>query len=232
MLSSGDDSGQDGGLFHWRRRGNMIGVMGARRALTAGVAVAVVVSGCGSGGHKASTTTGSSASSSTTAASAPASGIRSRVLTSNELAGFHAADASVETSPNRWVSAEQMPADQAAAEKAMLKHDGFRAAAHEDLMSGGTGGVSIVEQFRSPQAAADALGFHLMQFKASGPYAPFKVTGIPHAVGFSIGPIAGGINIIFSDGAYYYLVGQEAGTRAAIANLNAAARHLYHRVHA
>jgi hypothetical protein len=208
----------------------MIRIMGAWPALTVRVAVAVVLSGCG--GHKVSTTTGGSASSSTTAASSPASGIRSRVLKSNELAGFHVAGVSVYTTPNSWVSPEQLPADQAAAEKAMLKRDGFRAGVHEDLMSGGTAGASIVEQFRSPQAAADALGFHRMQFKAFGAYAPFKVTGIPHAVGFSVGGAnGGGINIIFSDGAYYYLIGQEAGSTAAIANLNTAARHLYHRVH-
>jgi hypothetical protein len=198
--------------------------------------MAAVLSGCGSGGHKASTTAGGSASSSTTAASPPASGIRSRVLTSNELAGFRVADVLVHTTPNSWVSGEQIPADRAAAEKAMLKRDGFRAGVHEDLMSGdGRGGASAVEQFRSPQAAADALGFYLTQFKANpasaGAYQPFKVTGIPHAVGFSLGATAGGINTIFSDGAYYYLVGQEGGNKAAIANLNTAARRLYHRVH-
>jgi hypothetical protein len=201
--------------------------------LTTGVAVAVVFSGCGSGDNKASTTSGSSSSSSTTAASPPTSGLRSRVLTSNELAGFHAAAASVHTTPDSWVSAEQLPADQAAAEKAMLKRDGFRAGVHEDLTGGGTGGASIVEQFRSPQAAADALGFYRKQSKAlGGLYAPFKVTGIPHAVGFSLGGVnGGGINIDFSDGAYYYLVGREAGSKGAIADLNTAARHLYQRVH-
>jgi hypothetical protein len=157
------------------------------------------------------------------------------VLTSNELAGFRVADVLVHTTPRSWVAGEQLPADRSAAEKAMLERDGFRAGVHEDLTSGGTGGASIVEQFRSRQAAADALGFYLTQFKASpasaGAYQPFKVTGIPHAVGFSIGGAGGGINIIFSDGASYYLVGQEAGSTAAIANLNAAARHLYHRVH-
>jgi hypothetical protein len=206
--------------------------MGTRRALTAGIALAVVLSSCGSGGDKASTTTGGSASSSTTATS----GIRSRALTSNELAGFRVADVLVHTTPDSWVSGEQVPPDRAAAEKAMLKRDGFRAGLHEDLMSGdGTGGASIVEQFRSPQAATDALGFYLKEFKANsasaGAYQPFKITGIPHAVGFSLGGTAGGINIIFSDGAYYYLVGQEGGNTAAIANLNTGARHLYHRVH-
>jgi hypothetical protein len=42
---------------------------------------------------------------------------------------------------------------------------------------------------------------------SSGAYAPFKVSGIPGAVWFSLG---GGINIAFSDGSYYYLVSQEA----------------------
>jgi hypothetical protein len=214
----------------------MIGVMGAGRALTAWLAVAMVLTGCGSGGHKASTTTGGTKSSATAAASPTTSGIRSRVLTSNELAGFHVADVLVHTTSNSWVSGEQIPADRAAAETAMLKRDGFRAGVHEDLMSGdGTGGASVVEQFRSPQAATDALGFYLTQFKANpasaGAYQPFKVTGTPHAVGFSLGATAGGINIVFSDGAYYYLVGQEGGSTAAIANLNTAARHLYHRVH-
>ena len=110
----------------------------------------------------------------------------------------------------------------------MLKRNGFRAGVHEDLTGGGTDGASIVEQFRSPQAAADALAFHLKQYQALGPSAPFKVTGIPHAAGFSIG---GGTNIVFSDGAYYYLVGQLADSKAAIADLNTAARRLYQRVH-
>lgn len=206
--------------------------MGVRRTLTTGVAVAVVLSGCGGGGDGASTTTGGSASSSTTAASAPTSGIRSRVLTGNEFAGFHPAGVSVYKTPKSWVALEQLPADQAAAETAMLKRDGFRAGVHEDLKSGSTFGASIVEQFGSPQAAADALGFYRTQFKGFGRYAPFKVTGIPNAAGFSIGGVnGGGINIVFTDGAYYYLVGQERGSTAAVAKLNAAARHLYQRVH-
>jgi hypothetical protein len=208
----------------------MLGVMGACRALIAGVAVVVVLSSCG-GDDDGSSTTGTSTSSSTTAAGAPAT-FRTRLLRSNELPGFHVADVSVHTTPNSWVSAEQIPADQAAAEKAMLKRDGFRAGVHEDLMSGGTGGASIVEQFRSPQAAADALDFYRMQSKAFGPYAPFKVTGIPDGVGYSLGGVdGGGINIDFSDGAYYYLVGREAGSRAAVKTLNTAARRLYLRVH-
>jgi hypothetical protein len=107
----------------------MVGVMGIRTTLTAGAAVAVVLCGCGSG-QKASATTGTSASSSTTAPSTTAG-----------------------TTPDSWVSLQQLPPSQAAAEKAMLKRDGIGAGAHEDLMSSGTGAASIVEQFRSPQAA-------------------------------------------------------------------------------
>jgi hypothetical protein len=160
------------------------------------------------------------------------------VLTSNELAGFRTVGLSVYKTPSSWISGEQVPADQAAAEKAMLSRDGFRLGVHEDLMSGGTGGASIVQQFRSPAAARDALAFYVSQYKApearavGGAYAPFKVSGIPGAVGFSRGGVnGGGINVVFTNRAYYYLVGQERGSAAAVAKLTAAARHLYHRVH-
>jgi hypothetical protein len=195
--------------------------MGPSSALTAGVAVAVVLSGCGSGGDKASTTT----------ASPSAGGMRSRLLTSNELAGFHVVDTLVRTTPDSWIAVEQLPADAAASEKAMLKRDGFRGGVHEDLTSGSRDGASIVVQLRSPQAAADAVRFYLERSKTFGPYATFKVTGIPNAVGYSIGGVdQGGMNIVFTDGPYYHLVGQERGGKAGVAKLNAAARHLYQRV--
>jgi hypothetical protein len=119
----------------------------------------------------------------------------------------------------------------------MLNRNGFRIAAQENLANGGTPGVSLVEQFRSSGTARSALAFYVAQFKApaaaayAGAYAPFKVSGIPDAVGYSLGGVGGGINIAFTVGAYYYLVGQEGGGAAAVANLNAAARRLYHRVH-
>jgi hypothetical protein len=210
--------------------------MGAGAAYL-GVAAAILVSGCGSSHRTASTTTGRSTSTAATGGPAP-SGIKSRVLTRNELPGFNIAGVSVYKTPSSWISGEQVPTDQATAEKAMLSREGFRLGVHEDLMSGGTGGASVVEQFRSPAAARDALAFYVSQYKApeaqavGGAYAPFKVSGIPGAVGFSRGGVnGGGINIAFTDGAYYYLVGQEAGSQTAIANLNAAARDLYHRVH-
>jgi hypothetical protein len=118
----------------------------------------------------------------------------------------------------------------------MLARDGFLVGAREDLMNGGTPGLSTVQQFRSPAAARDALRLYVSQSKApgspGGSYAPFKVSGIPGAVGFSLGGAkGGGINIAFTEGAYYYLVGQVGGSPQTIANLTAAAQHLYHRVH-
>ena len=78
-----------------------------------------------------------------------------------------------------------------------------------------------MSQYKAPEARA-----------VGGAYAPFKVSGIPGAVGFSIGGVnGGGLNIAFTDGAYYYLVGQDGGSQTAVANLTAAARDLYHRVH-
>jgi hypothetical protein len=215
----------------------MVGLLGARAAYL-GVAAAILATGCGSSGHKTSTTATTPSSSTAVAASPPPSGIRARLLTKNELPGFETAGVSVYKTPSSWISGEQVPPDQATAEKAMLSRDGFRLGVHEDLMSAGTGGASVVERFRSPAAARDALAFYVSQYKApeaqavGGAYAPFKVSGIPGAVGFSRGGVnGGGINIVFTDGAYYYLVGQERGSRTAIANLTAAARDLYHRVH-
>jgi hypothetical protein len=211
----------------------MLRVMRPRRWLTSFVAVAVVLTGCGSGGDNTASSTGGSASSSSAATSPAATGLRSRVLTSNELPGFHAAGISVFTTPDSWIALDQSPPDQAAAEKAMLKRDGFRAAVHEDLRSDSADGASIVVRFRSPQAAADGLRFYVKRFRALGLYATFKVTGVPGAVGYTIGGAdAGGVNIVFTDGAYYYLVGRERGGKAGIAKLQTAAQRLYNRVHA
>lgn len=118
----------------------------------------------------------------------------------------------------------------------MLRRNGFRAGAREDLNNGGTAGLSLVEQFRSPSAAHAALIFEMSGFKAtqktSSPYTPFSVSGIPGAVGFTLGPPGrSGISIAFSDRSYYYLVGEAGGGRPTIASLTAAAQHLYQRVH-
>jgi hypothetical protein len=215
----------------------MVRSMGAGRVVICGVVAGFFVAGCGGGGHKASTTTSTPSSSTAAATSPPPTGIRSQVLAPNELAGFKVARIATYKTPSAWLSSEQgVPANQLAAEKAMLARDGFRIGVHEDLMNGSTPGLSIVQQFRSPDAARNAFALYVSQFKASGSsagaYAPFNVPGIPGATGFSLGGSnGGGINIAFTDGADYYLVGQEGASSKTIAGLIAAAQRLYHRVH-
>jgi hypothetical protein len=139
----------------------------AARAASLGVAAAIPVAGCGSSDHTASTTTERSTSTAASGGRAP-SGIQSRVLTSNELAGFKPAGVSVYKTPSslsRLISGEQVSGDQATAEKAMLSRNGFRLGVHEDLMSAATGGASVVQQFRSPAAARDALAFYVSRSK-------------------------------------------------------------------
>ncbi|HTX10959.1 MAG TPA: hypothetical protein VMA77_29065 [Solirubrobacteraceae bacterium] len=161
------------------------------------------------------------------------------MLTSNELAGFTSGGASVYTTASEWLSSpnDQQPRDEAAAEKAMLTRQGFRAAAVENL----TGpppdeGLSVVEQFRSAAAARDALAFYISQQKAAkvqqteGSYASFEVSGIPGAVGYTLGGAGGGANISFTQGDYYLLVGRQGGSPTDLTGLSEAARHLYDRV--
>jgi hypothetical protein len=211
--------------------------MGSGRALFFGIAAAALVAGCGGGGHRQSTTSSTQSSSTNASAGNPSNGIRARLLTRNELAGFRPVGVSISKTRSSWVSGEPgVPPDQQAAETAMLKRDGFRIGARENLANGSTPGLSVVEQFRSPSAERDAFALYSSQFKApgssAGKYAPFKVRGIPGAVGFSLGGAnGGGINIAFGSGAYYYLVGQVGGSVKTIDNLVAAAQHLYHRVH-
>lgn len=195
---------------------------------------ALLLAGCGASGGSQKP-----ASVKPAADTAPA-GIRGRLLNNNELAGFTSAGVTVYNSIQAWVSSpnDQQSAAQASAEKAMLTREGFRAGAIENLTGEATqdGGLSIVEQFRSPMAGRGALAYYVSDMKerqveaTDGKYAAFKVTGIPGAAGYSLGGATGGINIAFAHGDYYYLVGREGGSPRDIAGLKAAARHLYQRM--
>ena len=114
----------------------------------------------------------------------------------------------------------------------MLSRNGFREGVRENLMNGGTAGLSVVERFRSPQAARAALAFYvqLVKSQSSGTVDFFPVHGIPGAQGIGYAHGAA-VNIVFSNGAYYYLVGEAAGGATRTVTLNTAARHLYHRLH-
>jgi hypothetical protein len=203
-----------------------------QRIIGLGAAAAVLLAGCG-GGHKASTSSGTSTSSSTTsAASAPPRGVRGHVLTSNELPGFESAGVRVYRNLQSWLTADQLAAAQAASERAMLSRNGFREGVRENLVNGGTAGLSVVGRFRSPQAARAALAFYVQLLKSHSPGAVdfFPVHGIPGAQGIAYAHGAA-VNIAFSNGSYYYLVGEAAGGATRTATLNTAARHLYHRLH-
>lgn len=185
------------------------------------------------GGHTAPTPVRTGGQPSTAITRRPAADIRARLLTGNELGGFTSDGVTIYPSARSWLSADQLPRPLAAAEKAMLRHSGFREAAREDLINGGnTGGLSVVEQFRTPQAARTALAFYVMLIKQgeTGTFKPFSVRGIPQAQGLT-DVNNSGVNIAFSDGPCYYLVGEMAGGPTAVAELNAAALRLYRRVH-
>jgi hypothetical protein len=113
----------------------------------------------------------------------------------------------------------------------MLTRNGFRAGAREDLRNGLTPGLSVVEQFKSPQAARAAMAFYDAQNKsgAAGGFKSFSVPGIPGAKGLT-DVTNHGVTVAFTGGYYYYMVSQAGGGGAAIATMNAAALHLYHRV--
>lgn len=195
------------------------------------VVAAVFLAGCGGGAHNAPRDQAYRPPATKPAASSPAAGLRARVLSKGEMAGFAPAGTSLYATAAGWIAGGQLTG----AEGAMLKREGFRAGAVEKLADGPTQGLSLVEQFRSAGAARDALAFYLAGVKApgssAGAYAPFRVSGIPGAAGYSLGGNGGGINIAFSDGDYYYLVGREAGSPGATASLRAAALSLYQRVH-
>jgi hypothetical protein len=148
------------------------------------------------------------------------------------LPGFESAGVRVYWNLQRWLTADQLPAAQAAAERAMLSRNGFREGVRENLINGGTAGLSVVERFRSPQAARAALAFCLQLLKSHSPGSVdfFPVHGIPGAQGIAYAHGAG-VNIVFSNGSYYYLVGEATGGATRTVALNTAARHLYHRLH-
>jgi hypothetical protein len=204
-----------------------------RRVIALGIAAAVLISGCG-GSHTSSTTTSAAAQPSSAPTPSPApSGIRGRLLTNNELPSFQSVDVTAFSSVSSWLAAEQGATPHTmAAEKAMLTQNGFRAGAREDLTNGGTPGLSLVEQFQSPQAAHAAMAFYdALNKSGAGPgFKAFSVPGIPGAQGLT-DVTNHGVNVAFTDGQYYYLVGQGGGGAAAIAAMNSAALHLYHRVH-
>jgi len=130
-------------------------------------------------------------------------------------------------SPEKWALTEPSGAS---FDAALLTKDGFAGGIFEELhwQARNFDGLSMVVQLGSPAAARE----YLTIYNGVGDTAPFPVSGIPGARGFGD---QGGINIVFADGDYAYLVGagwQPGSTHTVTkTQLLAAAKLLYHRVH-
>jgi hypothetical protein len=215
---------------------------GRLRAATATATLAVALAACGGGGGRAPSRSRSgvhTGAATSTPSSAPAAlrvppAFAGRLLRSNELSGFRVSDVSVYTSAGGLVSSEQLGSAQSTAELRMLERAGFAAAVREDLYQGGNAALSQTERFTSPAGARYALRSSVGEFQRLGQgthYLPFPVSGVPGAVGFVLGNPGGtGINIAFSSGDFYYLVGRIGSGPGPEQQLTAAARLLYGRV--
>ncbi|MFL5839607.1 MAG: hypothetical protein ACJ77Z_04050, partial [Thermoleophilaceae bacterium] len=153
---------------------------------------------------------------------------------SNELNGFKGGHPSVDNTVSGWLAARQTPSNQVASETKRLTRLGFVAGAIEDLTGpSGRPGVSFAEQFKTPSGARSELAKAVKVFKAGAAgYKAFPVTEIPGALGLAATG-APGVNVAFTSGDYYYLVGAivPAVNASSEATIVAAAKRLYGRVH-
>jgi hypothetical protein len=197
------------------------------------VLASLAATGCGGGHAKSASGAGTSS---------PADALGARNLAAGDFAGYQRAHFVMFANATAWAAAQMLPPAQAATETARLKRIGFVAAESQHLQTTDGSqreGLLVVEQFGSPAGArADAATQYAQQTapSAGGPVKPFGVPGVPGARAYeATSPQFGGLNIIFADGRYYYLVGAgwpakdpHPPTRALVIT---AAQHLYQRVH-
>jgi hypothetical protein len=177
------------------------------------------------------------------AARATPLGISGRVFKNGELAGFAAkAPAVTVLALGDWAKVAPSGGIDVTAR---LRRAGFVAGVREDLIwSKGTdrGGLAAVLRLRSATAARAEIAQQLRDFAGephrgrAKSYATFSVPGIPGAHGFTLTTDeTSGYNIIFADGPFTYHLGVGWGNQASApptrAQLIAAARALYERVH-
>ena len=156
-----------------------------------------------------------------------------RVLEAGDFLGLKPVGSPHATSDAaRWAKTYAGPA----ATATTLKQVGFVSGLGEHLhwRANNIDGLSVTTQLDS---AAHARAYMKSVYSSDPSYRPrFAVAGIPGAIGFgSIGVDQGGINVVFADGAFVYLVGAGWGPPSkhppTKAQLVAAAKLLYHRVH-
>jgi hypothetical protein len=120
-----------------------------------------------------------------------------------------------------------------------LRRDGFVRGLREMLHArdhDGVSGYSFVVEFRTAAGAGDQVASDVGSVHAPAPtYVAFRVAGIPDAHGWTTsGPGQVSHNVMFSDGRFQYWVGlvsPPAVTLPLEAQVIAAARSLYRRVH-
>jgi hypothetical protein len=167
--------------------------------------------------------------------------LTARVIAHGELAGFGpfgTARVQTFTTPASFLAAYQQAAtpSQVSAWVALLKREGFVAAAAEQLgsLTPHRGGLSWAMELGSSAGAKSELAKEVRSDESHGPVSRFVVDGIPAASAFRLGTSSsGGDNVLFSDGRFLYFVGigWSTGGKPARAALMAAARSLYKRVH-
>ena len=207
----------------------------ARGGAAATAVALIALAGCGGSSHPSASASGSEHEQQPPAA---LESVRGRVLGASELAGFAPqGQRIVGTSVASWVGGLELPATEKAKEIARLQRAGFHAGVRERLAptkAGPAEAISIVEQFGSPQQAQAELAKQLEGLHVRGATA-FSIPGIPGAHGVAIATTQqSGVNVEFSKGGYYYVVGAgwPAGSSSAPtrAQVQAAAQHLYSRV--
>jgi hypothetical protein len=160
--------------------------------------------------------------------------LKQGLLTSGQLTGMDPQTTAPDNSITVWLAGESLSTSQAQAESARLRHIGFVAGISEPLASSTNTdryGLTGVEQFKTAKGASAELAHALA---TNGPWTLFTVPGVPGARGFEQDGSAGGRNVAFTHGDYYYIVGsgwqKKASDGVPIATMIAVAQTLYHHV--
>jgi hypothetical protein len=160
--------------------------------------------------------------------------LKQGLLSSGQLAGMNTQGTSPDHSIALWLTGEGLSGSQAQAESARLRSIGFSAGISEQLVSPTNTdryGVSSVEQFKTAKGASAELADAVA---TNGPWTLFSVPGVPGARGFEQDGSAGGRNIAFTHGDYFYIIGsgwqKQASDGVPRATMIAVAQRLDHHV--
>jgi len=169
------------------------------------------------------------------------------MIQQGEFAGFVVPPGDTGTfykTAKRWVQHDPLLNPAAASVVASrMAHEGFAGVWSRQLGTSSQrsyDGLSWVMQLRSPSAARAEVAGNVSDAKthtnAPATYSAFAVSSIPGAHGYQVGSAtAGGMNVVFADGPFVYLVGvgwqSTPPSLPSRGSLISAARKLYARVH-